>query len=292
MSKHATHLLSEAPMLVYPTLAKLLGINKSIMLQQLHFLLNTTKTAKNKYNFIDGRWWVYNSYPEWQRDYFVWLGESTIKRFFLELEDAGIVRSRQGVKNPNDRRKWYTIDYEAWERYAAALPSETDASPVAEDGSESDDASAQNEPMGDQLKMSRSSAQNEPVISSKRADDLSETSSEMTSETTAEKKQQQPPPADKDASTPFVVWEQEMQGITPMIADTLKDWVREYGAAWVVDAIREAKLSGGNTPKYVYRILDRWRREGKGGRAKGGAGKDEQDGSRFVSGKFAAFIEH
>lgn len=113
MSNKPQHLLEEPPILVYPTLAKLLGINAAIIFQQLHFLLGVTEKAKSKYNFIDGQWWVYNSYPEW-REYFPWITERTIQNHFLELEGLGIVKSRQSVKHPTDRRKWYTIDYEAW----------------------------------------------------------------------------------------------------------------------------------------------------------------------------------
>lgn len=173
MNKQASHLLDEAPISLYPTLAKLLGINRAVMFQQLHFLLNTTKAAKNKYNYIDGRWWVYNSYAEWQRDYFCWLSSSAIKRLFLEMEKDGIVLSRQGVKNPTDRRKWYTIDYEAWEKFIGKAPLKQA------------DASAQFEtPIGSFLS-DGGSAQNEPLSGLKEADDLSETTTEITTDTTA-----------------------------------------------------------------------------------------------------------
>jgi hypothetical protein len=108
--------MDEPPLLVYPTLAVALGINTAIVFQQLHFLLNGQKTAKNHYNFIDERWWVYNSYPEWRAQYFPWLSVSTLKGIFLDLENDALVISRQGVKRPSDRRKWYTIDYEAWDK--------------------------------------------------------------------------------------------------------------------------------------------------------------------------------
>lgn len=114
---HAPGLIDEPPMLVYPTLARILGINKAVVLQQTHFLLNGQKTAKNQYTFVDGRWWVYNSYSEWH-EFFPWLTERTIRTIFLELEsNEKVVISRQGVKNPSDRRKWYTIDYEAWDQF-------------------------------------------------------------------------------------------------------------------------------------------------------------------------------
>lgn len=168
--KNASHLLDEAPMLVYPTLARILGINSAVMLQQLHFLLNSTKTAKNKYNFIEERWWVYNSYQEWQRDHFSWLSISNIKRLFLNLEELGVVLSMQGVKNPSDRRKWYTIDYEFWEKY------------VAEFGQKLADASDKNDPTIGQKLSDGSSDKNDPMTGQKLADDSTETPPETPSE--------------------------------------------------------------------------------------------------------------
>lgn len=139
----APHLIDEPPMLVLPSLAVLLGINKAIMLQQLHFLLNTQRKAKNKYNFIEGRWWVYNSYPEWQREQFPWLAVSTLKRLFLELEESSIILSKQSVKHKSDRRKWYSIDYDSWANIQGGIVSKRYYQPLDQNdttnGSKRDD---------------------------------------------------------------------------------------------------------------------------------------------------------
>lgn len=114
--KHAPLLIDEPTILVYPSLAVALGINKAIVFQQLHFLMNSQKQSKNKANFVDSRWWVYNSYAEWQKDYFPWLSVSTLKGIFLELEQEGLITARQLAKHKSDRRKWYSIDYEQWDK--------------------------------------------------------------------------------------------------------------------------------------------------------------------------------
>jgi hypothetical protein len=82
--------------------------------------MNTAKKRRNHYVEIDERWWVYNSYSEW-REYFSWLSKGAIQRLFLEMEKDTYVISRQGVKNPRDRRKWYTIDYEAYEQIVVPM---------------------------------------------------------------------------------------------------------------------------------------------------------------------------
>lgn len=111
MSDQVPGLLSEHPRLVYPTLANMLrSADKALILQQLHFLLSITEKVDNKYNFVNNKWWVYNSYEEWQKE-FPWLSVSTISRMFRWLEYAGLIESMQSVKHKSDRRKWYTIDY-------------------------------------------------------------------------------------------------------------------------------------------------------------------------------------
>lgn len=118
--KNIPLLLDEHPVMVYPTLARLLGINEAIILQQLHYLLNIKKLSEkgdNHYSLVDGEWWVYNTYDEWQEDHFPWLSTRSIQRHMLELEKKGIVRSRQSVKHKSDRRKWYTIDYTVFQEY-------------------------------------------------------------------------------------------------------------------------------------------------------------------------------
>lgn len=157
--QRAPGLLDEPPMLVYPSLAVILGINKAVVFQQLHFLLNGQKTAKNKYNYVDGRWWVYNSYPEWQADFFPWLSVRTLKAIFNQLEDEQqIVISRQGVKHKSDRRKWYTINYEAWGNFWLMMGQKMSHQP---------------------------SGKKCPMMGQKMADESSETSSDIADKTTS-----------------------------------------------------------------------------------------------------------
>lgn len=103
-------LMDENPLMVYPSLAKALGLNTAIIIQQIHFLLQAAKASRNNYVYVDNEWWVYNSLEEWA-EIFTWLSVSTIQRTMVSLETEGFIKSRQGVKDRFDRRKWYTIDY-------------------------------------------------------------------------------------------------------------------------------------------------------------------------------------
>lgn len=114
------HLMDDPPLVVSPKLATLIGINPAHILQQLHFLLQVTEKNETNYNFVDGFWWVYNSYADWKRKYFPWLSTDAIQRIFLDLEAEGIVRSRQSVKSPGDRTKWYRIDDQGWDEWISS----------------------------------------------------------------------------------------------------------------------------------------------------------------------------
>ncbi len=121
MSKTAL-LMDEPPISVSPSLAQVFGINKAIVLQKLHYLLSGTETNNNLHNFVDGEWWVYNSYKGWRKEFFKWLSESALKTIFNELEKSGVIVSKQGLRNAYDRRKWYRIDYEVYNDMVTKYP--------------------------------------------------------------------------------------------------------------------------------------------------------------------------
>ena len=67
--------------------------------------------------------------------------------------------------------------------------------------------------------------------------------------------------------TVFVLYEQNIGMLTPMIADELRDAERHYPAEWIADAFRQAVLHNKRSWKYVLAILERWRTEGRSGKA-------------------------
>lgn len=64
--------------------------------------------------------------------------------------------------------------------------------------------------------------------------------------------------------TIFVLYEQNIGMLTPMIADELRDAERHYPADWIADAFREAVKANKRSWRYTLRILERWRVEGRG----------------------------
>lgn len=98
-------LIQDRPIMILPTLALKIGLNESIILQQIHYWLLTSKHDKN------GKKWVYNTYKDWQEQMPFW-SESTIKRTIKSLEDQGLLFSANYNHFKMDKTKWYSIDYE------------------------------------------------------------------------------------------------------------------------------------------------------------------------------------
>lgn len=103
-------LIEESPLLVSPTLAKIIGLNESIVLQQIHYWLQVKESTGK--DFIDGHYWVYNSYRQWNEQFPFW-HKDTVKRTFQHLEDNGLLISGNFNTKKFDRTKWYTINYDA-----------------------------------------------------------------------------------------------------------------------------------------------------------------------------------
>lgn len=101
-------LLDEPPLQVMPTLAKLIGLNEAIVLQQIHYWLKHNE--KDKQNFIDGHYWVYNTYEQWHEQFPFW-SIMTIRRTMTKLENMGLLIAGNYNKAGFDKTKWYSINY-------------------------------------------------------------------------------------------------------------------------------------------------------------------------------------
>jgi hypothetical protein len=98
-------LLDEQPLVVLPSLAIKLGLNESLVLQQLHYWLQKSNQKR------DGFYWVYNTYKEWNQQFPFW-SLNTIRRAIANLEKNGVIVSGNYNDLKIDKTKWYRIDYE------------------------------------------------------------------------------------------------------------------------------------------------------------------------------------
>jgi DnaD/phage-associated family protein len=75
----------------------------------------------------------------------------------------------------------------------------------------------------------------------------------------------------------FVLYEQNIGLLTPMIANELRDAEKHYPADWIADAFREAVTMNKRSWRYVAAILERWRADGRSfGMSKGESPQDDE----------------
>ncbi|MCK9196018.1 MAG: hypothetical protein M0P16_03465 [Syntrophales bacterium] len=105
-------LINEPPLQVLPSLAKYIGLNEAIVLQQIHYLLRHSEHVHN------GQKWVCSTYEQWAQNHFIFWSIKTIKRTFKRLECEKILLSTTDFnKHSIDHTKWYALDYDKLANY-------------------------------------------------------------------------------------------------------------------------------------------------------------------------------
>lgn len=110
-------LAKEQPIVISRELAKLIGLNEAIVLQQIEYWINTKEKSDNKnlrthaQGYVDGYYWTYNTVSEWTEEFPFW-SYDTVKRTLKKLRDNNLVVT--GVFNDKnyDRTLWYRVNHE------------------------------------------------------------------------------------------------------------------------------------------------------------------------------------
>lgn len=238
-------LFDEQPLVISPSLAQLVGLNESIILQQLHYWLG--KNPKE----MDGRKWIYNTYDDWKEQFPFW-SISTIRRVITTLENAGIILNANYNQRKFDKTKWYSIDYEKLEKSKGV----NSASVQNEQTSCSDwtkDLSNLNTPI--------------PETTTETTTDITTTGSVNDSEQRADTRplekvapvQINQVGEDEGIADVMSLYQNNIHPICGSIeADNLADLVSTYSATWVKAAIQESVLNGVRKLSYITAILQRW----------------------------------
>ncbi len=222
-------LLDEKPLIVMPGLAKKIGLNESIFLQQLHYWLEKST------NIQDGHRWVYNTAPKWQEQFPFW-SVNTIRRIIKKLEEKELLIIDNFNALPIDKTNWYRINYEK----------------VAElefDGVES-------------TKL-HSTTQNEYSKYPKWVDEkpkvgtpLPEITTETTTETTTENINNNDA---RTKETAFSFYQQNGFGIlTPHVGEKIGAWIDDLNEEMVIHAMKIAIENGVLKWNYAASILKDW----------------------------------
>lgn len=110
-------------------LAAVIGTNEALILQKFHEWIEYNEWTQKRDHFIDGRWWTYNTYDEWQEKHFYHLSVSTVKRLCKKMEKMGVLLSGRHAKSATDQTKWYAIDYQKLSTLLAPAPTKRVSSP-------------------------------------------------------------------------------------------------------------------------------------------------------------------
>ena len=102
-------LIDEPPLLVQPSLARALGLADAVVVQQIHYWL--MENARHERNFINGRYWTYNSVESWRKQ-FSFLTEWGIRYVFDRLKKGGVLETQKLSEDKRDRTLYYTLNYD------------------------------------------------------------------------------------------------------------------------------------------------------------------------------------
>ncbi|MDD5126757.1 MAG: DnaD domain protein [Dehalococcoidales bacterium] len=87
----------------------------------------------------------------------------------------------------------------------------------------------------------------------------------------------------------FVMYEQNIGMLTPLIADELKEAEKLYPADWIRDAIKEAVNQNKRKWSYISAILEHWSNEG---RSDGTHPRDSQEGGeRYLKQRYGHMVQ-
>jgi hypothetical protein len=98
-------LINEYPLVVLPSLAVKYGLNEAIVIQQIQYWSQKTDVSD------DGFVWVYNTIPEWKKQFPFW-SERTIFSILKNLRDDGILIAEKRSKSPWDHTLYYRLNYQ------------------------------------------------------------------------------------------------------------------------------------------------------------------------------------
>ncbi|WP_025950442.1 DnaD domain-containing protein [Geobacillus thermocatenulatus] len=246
----ATLLLDDQPLVILPQLAVAIGLNESIVVQQLHYWLEKSE------NVHDGYKWIYNTYEDWREQFPFW-SESTIRRIITKLEKIGIIVSANFNRSRIDKTKWYRIDYDKLAEFTSNQDEQTTG--------QNDVSTVQNEQTTDEI--DSPSGQNEQSICSNWTDEalnLNRPIPENTTEITTEKKEE----VEEDArahSFREIIQFVEQNGfgtVGSYIGEKIVSWVDDTSEELVLEALKIAVENGAKTWKYVETILRDWFEKG------------------------------
>lgn len=145
------------PMRIERDLAKEIGLNESIVLLQLEYLISISNNER------DGRLWTYQTLQDLHEIYFPWWSPTTISRIVKALEERELIVIGNYNKLGYDRTQWYALNDVGIARLSSVLL-HTDAIFQNEKSILQNEKSIFQNGDIDHVKMKNGSSQNETTI--------------------------------------------------------------------------------------------------------------------------------
>ncbi len=89
----------------------------------------------------------------------------------------------------------------------------------------------------------------------------------------------------------YTLYEQNIGMLTPLIADELREAVKQYPEGWIRDAIKEAVSLNKRNWRYIARILEHWSTEGRDDGTHRGNLKKNTDPDKFIKGRYGHMVQ-
>lgn len=141
-------------------LAKVIGLNESIFLQQLHYWLTKKEEKQDSRTVHDGYTWYYCTQNEWKQQFPFW-SVSTIKRIITNLRKNNYIIIENHNRKGYDKTNWFRINYQALEDIPAGQNELVDGSDIPKGQFEPMEVTGDNIPSGQNEPMRE--VQNEPI---------------------------------------------------------------------------------------------------------------------------------
>ncbi len=109
-------IIEDRPIMFSPKLAKAVGVNKAIILQQIHYWAKeVNEKAEKESVYRENYYWTKRTVKEWHEGELNFISERQLKRLFKSMEEEGLIVIDSFNAKRYDKTNWYRVNYEKLE---------------------------------------------------------------------------------------------------------------------------------------------------------------------------------
>lgn len=238
--------------------AKMVGVNGAILLTHIHYWVK--KNADNDMNYHDGYYWTYNSVSAFKKQFPFWSAR-TISYELGKLESGGYIKTGCYNASAYDRTKWYTVTQKGFEALNAPILQNCNVDSSTSDKNENNDVANLSNVISQNCKMTfhknvKSTIKQNKTKEQQQNKEGGPSRQEVVVVSSTNL-------CDEDLAEINKAYEQEIC-ITPPPShyEMLADFKEQYGAEYVIQAIKTASFNGARKLSYIKGVLENWKKEG------------------------------